>query len=79
MDKDIDDLYHSCDIDGHEGIQFTEFVVLLCLTYLLGKPATTTNNVSTAWLKLMHFMFNAPIYYGKSLVFEVHVGFQLLL
>ncbi|RWR87207.1 EF-hand domain-containing protein [Cinnamomum micranthum f. kanehirae] len=61
-DKDIDDLYHSCDIDGHEGIQFTEFVVLLCLTYLLGKPATTPNNVSMTWSKLIDFMFNVPIF-----------------
>ncbi|XXG78781.1 hypothetical protein AAC387_Pa08g2649 [Persea americana] len=60
-DKDIDDLYHSCDIDGHEGIQFTEFVVLLCLTYLLGKPATTTNNTSMLGLPQLETTFETIV------------------
>ncbi|KAF5950584.1 hypothetical protein HYC85_012577 [Camellia sinensis] len=44
--KEIDDLFHSCDVDGSEGIQFKEFIVLLCLIYLLmdhsNSPHTTS-------------------------------------
>ncbi|KAL7251229.1 hypothetical protein ACSBR1_013123 [Camellia fascicularis] len=45
-EKEIDDLVHSCDVDGSEGIQFKEFIVLLCLMYLLmdhsNSPYTTS-------------------------------------
>ncbi|XP_058183058.1 probable calcium-binding protein CML22 isoform X2 [Rhododendron vialii] len=34
-EKEIDDIFQSCDVNGSEGIQFKEFIVLLCLIYLL--------------------------------------------
>ncbi|XP_022945758.1 probable calcium-binding protein CML22 [Cucurbita moschata] len=34
-EEEVKDLFHSCDIDGSAGIQFNEFIVLLCLIYLL--------------------------------------------
>lgn len=34
-EDEVEDLFHSCDIDGSAGIQFNEFIVLLCLIYLL--------------------------------------------
>ncbi|PHU21373.1 putative calcium-binding protein CML22, partial [Capsicum chinense] len=34
-EEEIDDLFDSCDMDEKEGIQFNEFIVLLCLLYLL--------------------------------------------
>ncbi|KAJ6754628.1 CALCIUM-BINDING PROTEIN CML22-RELATED [Salix purpurea] len=34
-EEEVEDLFHSCDIDQSEGIQFNEFIVLLCLIYLL--------------------------------------------
>ncbi|EEF44236.1 conserved hypothetical protein [Ricinus communis] len=34
-EQEVEDLFHSCDIDGSQGIQFNEFIVLLCLIYLL--------------------------------------------
>ncbi|XP_057957916.1 probable calcium-binding protein CML22 isoform X2 [Malania oleifera] len=40
-EKDIDDLFHSCDMDESEGIQFNEFIVLLCLIYLLVEPSSS--------------------------------------
>ncbi|KAL6185741.1 hypothetical protein ACLB2K_041868 [Fragaria x ananassa] len=40
--EEIEDLFHSCDMDGSEGIQFNEFIVLLCLIYLLKDPNTTS-------------------------------------
>ncbi|KAL3828378.1 hypothetical protein ACJIZ3_017180 [Penstemon smallii] len=40
-DEEIDDLYYYCDINQNEGIQFNEFIVLLCLTYLLTDSSQT--------------------------------------
>lgn len=40
-EKDVEDLFHSCDIDENQEIQFTEFIVLLCLIYLLKEAAST--------------------------------------
>ncbi|KAB2062154.1 hypothetical protein ES319_A10G133900v1 [Gossypium barbadense] len=42
--EEVEDLFHSCDIDGSEGIQFNEFIVLLCLIYLLMKPSSSPDN-----------------------------------
>lgn len=46
-EDEIDDLFDSCDMDGREGIQFNEFIVLLCLIYLLMDPTTSPQKVST--------------------------------
>ena len=40
-EKEMDNLHHYCDIDSRNGIQFQEFVVLLCLMYLLFGPDVT--------------------------------------
>ncbi|KAA8548416.1 hypothetical protein F0562_000099 [Nyssa sinensis] len=45
-EKEIDDLFNSCDIDGSRGIQFKEFIVLLCLIYLLVDPSTSSHTTS---------------------------------
>lgn len=44
-DEEIDDLFSYCDMDENEGIQFKEFIVLLCLIYLLTDFSTSTNGV----------------------------------
>ncbi|KAL5781433.1 hypothetical protein ACOSP7_006462 [Xanthoceras sorbifolium] len=41
-EEEIEELFHSCDIDGSEGIQFNEFIVLLCLIYLLMMPSSSS-------------------------------------
>ncbi|KAH9649892.1 putative calcium-binding protein CML22 [Citrus sinensis] len=41
-EEEIEDLFKSCDIDGSEGIQFNEFIVLLCLIYLLTTPSSSS-------------------------------------
>ena len=62
-DKEADDVHRYCDIDRRDGIQFQEFVVLLCLMYLLFGPDVTRrvralssffllllrSSLSTAW------------------------------
>ncbi|KAF7837106.1 putative calcium-binding protein CML22 isoform X1 [Senna tora] len=42
-EEEIKDLFHYCDIDGNKGIQFNEFIVLLCLIYLLEEPSSSSN------------------------------------
>ncbi|XP_059307095.1 probable calcium-binding protein CML22 isoform X2 [Lycium ferocissimum] len=44
-EEEIDDLFHSCDVDEKEGIQFNEFIVLLCLIYILmdSSPPSSDN------------------------------------
>ncbi|KAL9232769.1 hypothetical protein vseg_007839 [Gypsophila vaccaria] len=45
--KDFDDIFNSCDVDGNGLIQFHEFIVFLCLIYLLARPSSShSNNVS---------------------------------
>lgn len=45
-EQEVEDLFQSCDIDGSEGIQFNEFIVLLCLIYLLSEPSLSSNSTS---------------------------------
>ncbi|XWS22370.1 hypothetical protein CRYUN_Cryun29cG0028000 [Craigia yunnanensis] len=52
--EEVEDLFQSCDIDGSEGIQFNEFIVVLCLIYLLMKPSSspdTTLKMDSAQLE----------------------------
>ncbi|XP_043722391.1 probable calcium-binding protein CML22 [Telopea speciosissima] len=42
-EKEMEDLLHSCDFDGIEGMQFNQFIVLLCLIYLLTEPSTSSH------------------------------------
>ncbi|XP_044498196.1 probable calcium-binding protein CML22 isoform X2 [Mangifera indica] len=50
-EKEIDELFNSCDIDGSKGIQFTEFIVFLCLIYLLMIPSSSSFMVGSTELK----------------------------
>lgn len=54
-EEEIDDLFHSCDIDGSEGIQFNEFIVLLCLIYLLKDQPLSSKIVLTVKLGVLTF------------------------
>ncbi|KAK1273156.1 putative calcium-binding protein CML21 [Acorus gramineus] len=38
-DDEIRDLFEACDINENMGMKFNEFIVLLCLVYLLREPA----------------------------------------
>lgn len=57
-EKEVDALYHYCDVDGKEGIQFNEFIVLLCMVYLLMDPASSNQNVTIAKLTLIHSLLH---------------------
>ncbi|OAY28255.1 probable calcium-binding protein CML22 isoform X1 [Manihot esculenta] len=45
-EQEVEDLFSSCDIDGSQGIQFNEFIVLLCLIYLLMERPSSPHNTS---------------------------------
>ncbi|KAK3152416.1 hypothetical protein QOZ80_2BG0158590 [Eleusine coracana subsp. coracana] len=40
-DEEIKDLFQACDIYEHMGMKFNEFIVFLCLVYLLNDPAVS--------------------------------------
>lgn len=42
-DEEINDLFEACDINEVKGIKFNEFIVLLCLVYLLKDDPTATS------------------------------------
>lgn len=45
-EEEIKDLFEACDINEDMGITFTEFIVLLCLVYLLKDDSSTLQKVS---------------------------------
>jgi calcium-binding protein CML len=45
-DQEINDLFDACDINTDMGISFSEFIVLLCLVYLLKKDPTVPQTKS---------------------------------
>ncbi|KAJ8424973.1 hypothetical protein Cgig2_001828 [Carnegiea gigantea] len=45
-DQETNDLFHSCDVDRNGVIQFNEFIVLLCIVYLLIKPSGSADTLS---------------------------------
>lgn len=45
-DEETDDLFEACDINEEKGMKFNEFIVLLCLVYLLKDDPTALHAVS---------------------------------
>ncbi|CAL4910350.1 unnamed protein product [Urochloa decumbens] len=59
-DREVDDVHRYCDIDSRNGIQFQEFVVLLCLMYLLFGP-DVTRRVSEFESAKLNYVFDELI------------------
>lgn len=55
-EEEVEDLFHSCDIDGSEGIQFNEFIVLLCLIYLLKEPSSNHTVLIINFISVLLFI-----------------------
>jgi hypothetical protein len=55
-EEEVEDLFHSCDINGSEGIQFNEFIVLLCLIYLLKEPSSSDTVFAINFLLVLQFI-----------------------
>lgn len=58
-DEEIDDLFEECDINEDMRIKFNEFIVLLCLVYLLQKDPVVEHSVSKALCILMCILFDS--------------------
>ncbi|KDP39372.1 hypothetical protein JCGZ_01129 [Jatropha curcas] len=60
-EQEIEDLFHSCDIDGSQGIQFNEFIVLLCLIYLLVEPSSSPHSTSKVGSRELEATFDTIV------------------
>ncbi|XP_073099058.1 probable calcium-binding protein CML22 [Elaeis guineensis] len=60
-EEEINGLYHYCDVDGNEGIQVNEFIILLCLIYLLMEPASATDRMSRIGSPQVEATFDAIV------------------
>lgn len=49
-DEEINDLFEACDINEDMSIKFNEFIVLLCLVFLLKKDPKAEQSVSSVRL-----------------------------
>lgn len=45
-EEEVDDFFKACDINENMGMKFNEFIVLLCLVYLLQEDQPKTGVVS---------------------------------
>ncbi|XP_016468100.1 putative calcium-binding protein CML22 isoform X3 [Nicotiana tabacum] len=60
-EEEINDLFHSCDVDENEGIQFNEFIVLLCLIYLLTDSSSSSRNTPKIGSPELEATFNTIV------------------
>ncbi|CAA3019547.1 probable calcium-binding CML22 isoform X1 [Olea europaea subsp. europaea] len=60
-EEDIDDLFYYCDMNENEGIQFNEFIVLLCLIYLLKDCSSSFSTTLKMELPQIDATFNTII------------------
>ncbi|KAL2336933.1 hypothetical protein Fmac_011379 [Flemingia macrophylla] len=69
-EQEFDNLFQYCDLDGSKGIQFNEFIVLLCLIHLLAAPSSSDNS-SKAGFAQVGEIFNTIV---EVFVFFDHNG-----
>lgn len=60
-DEEVNDLFDSCDVDENEGIQFNEFIVLLCLLYLLIDSSSSSGNTTKIGSPELEATFNTIV------------------
>ncbi|KAG5550910.1 hypothetical protein RHGRI_009369 [Rhododendron griersonianum] len=57
-EEEINDLFEACDINDDMGMKFNEFIVLLCLVYLLKEDPSALHAVS----RISYFCYRFIIY-----------------
>ena len=57
-DEEINDLFEACDINDDMGMKFNEFIVLLCLVYLLKNDPAAEHAVSRMSFSVLRFPLN---------------------
>ncbi|KAF9606791.1 hypothetical protein IFM89_028167 [Coptis chinensis] len=67
-ENEIEDLFQSCDVNGNKGIQFNEFIVLLCLIYLLMEPSAshTTSKMGSELEATFNTIVEAFLFFDKN-------------
>lgn len=60
-DEEIDDIFKECDINEDMRVEFNEFIVLLCLVYLLKEEQTSTEVKSQMGLENLEATFETLI------------------
>ncbi|PHT97025.1 putative calcium-binding protein CML22 [Capsicum chinense] len=60
-EEEIDDLFDSCDVDEKEAIQFNDFIVLLCLLYLVMDSSSSSDNTSKIGSPELEATFNTIV------------------
>ncbi|KAE8726862.1 putative calcium-binding protein CML21 [Hibiscus syriacus] len=78
-EEEINDLFKACDINQDMGIKFNEFIVLLCLVYLLKDNATATEAVSLIFTVCFVFEVLCFIIYPTCHCLGDGMGFSLCL
>ena len=68
-DEEIKDLFQACDIYEHMGMKFNEFIVFLCLVYLLNDPAVSEAVSLTQYKNIYCSKFTLSL----SLALEIHI------
>lgn len=73
-DEEINDLFKACDINEDMGMKFNEFIVLLCLVYLLNNGQNSLKTVSKSHMFLFFFFPFSSLFF--SFLF-IHLPFKL--
>lgn len=69
-DEEISDLFEACDINEDMGIEFSEFIVLLCLVYLLKDDPTALHAVSCSPIYICEISFLLDFQVSLNLIKE---------
>lgn len=69
-EEEISDLFNACDINEDMGIKFNEFIVLLCLVYLLKDDQTSLHTVSKIHFLFMSQYLICPACFGYVICLE---------
>jgi hypothetical protein len=76
-DEEIKDLFEACDIYEHMGMKFNEFIVFLCLVYLLNDPAVS-EAVSFILLCINYPYFQSSSYH-LALCCSFYITWELII
>ena len=80
-DEETEGLFEACDIRKKKGMKFNEFIVLLCLVYLLQKPSPDQTVSLKVFLIILYFLiiYLFCLYYLKICDLEYPYFLHLLI
>ncbi|XP_071719755.1 probable calcium-binding protein CML22 [Rutidosis leptorrhynchoides] len=60
-EQEINELFESCDLGKNKGMKFNEFIVILCLIYLLGGTSTSNHTATEMGSRELKAIFDTII------------------